>query len=192
MKIITALFFGLMLAVTPSALHAQVQNGAYKIDKITPTFVNTPEYQAGSMIHQEPNPAGKWLEVEVQFESKVDLTDELTIKYYVLINNILVTGDVTHVDVPKGRELYSVMYMSPRTLTRLLANRTATPDVIGDIGVQILVKGQAVAELSTKTGYAQGWWASMQQTAGLLVNKNQTPFAPLYWDRYEAIKPTDH
>ncbi len=61
MKTITALFFALMLVATPSALHAQAQASSFKIDKITPNFVNTPEFQAGSMIHQEPNPVGKWL-----------------------------------------------------------------------------------------------------------------------------------
>ena len=25
--------------------------------------------------------------------------------------------------------------------------------------------------------------------AGFTLNKNETPFAPLYWDRYEQIKP---
>ena len=28
----------------------------------------------------------------------------------------------------------------------------------------------------------------MPQVAGLVLNKNETPFAPLYWDRYEQIK----
>jgi hypothetical protein len=30
------------------------------------------------------------------------------------------------------------------------------------------------------------------QVAGFLLNKNETPFAPLYWDRYEQIKPAAH
>jgi hypothetical protein len=29
---------------------------------------------------------------------------------------------------------------------------------------------------------------NLPQTQGLVLNKTQTPFAPLYWDRYEAIK----
>ena len=34
--------------------------------------------------------------------------------------------------------------------------------------------------------------ATLQQVPGLLLNKNETPFAPLYWDRYEQIKPPGH
>jgi len=28
----------------------------------------------------------------------------------------------------------------------------------------------------------------MPQISGFVLNKNETPFAPLYWDRYEQIK----
>jgi hypothetical protein len=28
--------------------------------------------------------------------------------------------------------------------------------------------------------------------AGLVLNKDETPFAPLFWDRYEQIKTADH
>jgi hypothetical protein len=28
----------------------------------------------------------------------------------------------------------------------------------------------------------------MPQIAGFVLNKNETPFAQLYWDRYEQIK----
>jgi len=30
------------------------------------------------------------------------------------------------------------------------------------------------------------WFATL---AGFVLNKNETPFAPLYWDRYAQIKP---
>src|SRR5271156_684845 len=139
MKKLSVLFCGLMLAVLPSTLHAQ--QVLYKIDKITPTIIETPRYQAGSAAHEDPNPIGKWLEIEVQFEAVPELTDEMTVKYFAQVNGILLSGEVTHVDIPKGRELYSVMYVSPRTLARLLgANKTATTSIIGDVGVQLLVK----------------------------------------------------
>jgi hypothetical protein len=43
-----------------------------------------------------------------------------------------------------------------------------------------------VAEGSWK-GKGQ-WWSTMQQVNGYVLNKNETPFAPLAWDYYEAIK----
>jgi hypothetical protein len=35
---------------------------------------------------------------------------------------------------------------------------------------------------------APQWFATLPQVSGFVLNKNQTPFAPLYWDRYEQIK----
>jgi len=33
------------------------------------------------------------------------------------------------------------------------------------------------------------WFAALPPIAGFVLNKNETPFAPLYWDRYAQIKP---
>jgi hypothetical protein len=33
------------------------------------------------------------------------------------------------------------------------------------------------------------WFAALPAIAGFVLNKNETPFAPLYWDRYAQIKP---
>ena len=164
------------------------QVGAYAITKIAPAFVRTPEY---SLVGGETKRFGKneqWLEIEVQFLSKVDFTDELTFKYYVALGGKLLAGEVTHINIPKGRELYSVMYVSPRSIARLLENHAASSASLENIGIQILNKGQLVAERSFKEVGAPEWWQQMQQIPGMVLNKLETPFAPLYWDRYEAIK----
>jgi hypothetical protein len=54
--------------------------------------------------------------------------------------------------------------------------------------VQLVIKGQVLATKSFKAQGDQQWWQSLQQTAGLVLNKNQTPFSALIWDRYEQIK----
>jgi len=33
------------------------------------------------------------------------------------------------------------------------------------------------------------WFIALPPIAGFVLNKNETPFAPLYWDRYAQIKP---
>ena len=88
---------------------------------------------------------------------------------------------------PSGRDLFSVMYVSPRSISRIMDNKPVTNVAIQNAAVQILKGGQVVAEKSMK-GTGQ-WWTQGQSLTGLLINKNETPFAPLYWDRYEAIKP---
>jgi hypothetical protein len=58
------------------------------------------------------------------------------------------------------------------------------------IGVTATVNGQLAAEESIGKGKGmKGWWNNFQQgPAGLVLNKDQTPFAPLFYDYFEAIK----
>ncbi len=176
----------LLLLFLGSTGAALAQRGDYSITRISPEVVRTPDF--GMSDKRTPDP-GRWLEVEVQFQARPVSTDELQFKYYILFAGKLLAGDVTHVDVPAGRELYSVVYVSPRTIMRLLDNRPLTGAEVQNVGVQILNKGQVVAEKSFKFAQNREWWQTMQQTTGMVLNKSETPFAPLYWDRYEALKP---
>ena len=158
----------------------------YQITKVVPSVIKTPEITFTGDQRRTPH-SQQWIEFEVEFISNVPLTDELTFKYYVLIAGKCLTGEVAHVNIAKGRELRSVMYISPQSVYRLLEGKAITGADIQDLGVQILNKGQLVAEKSYKGKGA--WWQQMQQMPGMVVNKSETPFAPLYYDRYEAIKP---
>jgi len=53
--------------------------------------------------------------------------------------------------------------------------------------VQIVQQGAVKNELSLARAPVQ-WFATLPQISGFVLNKNETPFAPLYWDRYEQIK----
>ncbi|MEO6847967.1 MAG: Amuc_1102 family pilus-like protein [Chthoniobacterales bacterium] len=173
----------------------------FEITKIDPSFQKTPQYnvQYGPQIL----PRSKdWLEVDVEFswdprgrvESKY--TDELTFTYYILLNNkspqnphgTLLTGQVTHVAIAIGKGMRSVMYVSPKTLERFFDGKIPSTPAVGviDVGVTITKQGQLVASKSWKG--VGPWWSNQQQTAGYVLNKNETPYAPLFWDHYEAIK----
>ena len=125
--------------------------------------------------------------MEVEFAAAPEFTDELTFRYFILINGKLLTGEVTHVNVAAGRDNHSVMYVSPRTIARLMGNKPPTPNSIQNIGVQIVQQGAVKAESSIERAPAN-WYETMPKIPGLVLNKNETPFAPLYWDRYEQIK----
>jgi hypothetical protein len=79
------------------------------------------------------------------------------------------------------------MYVSPRALARVMGSRALTPNAVQNIAVQIVQQGAVKSELSHDRAQPQ-WFASMPAVAGSVLNKNETPFAPLYWDRYEQIK----
>jgi hypothetical protein len=180
--------FAALLIVSVAAGGFAQKPGDYKIGKISPAAVRTPQIQFDG-DQKRTGRSEQWLEVEVEFSAKPEFTEELTFKYYILFNGKLLTGEVTHVSIPEGRDLRSVMYISPRTIARLTGGKGMSASSIENVAVQILNKGALVAEESFKDAQPQ-WYMRMQQITGFVLNKNQTPFAPLYWDRYEAIKST--
>ena len=191
-----------LTALLTAPLYAQQLNPDFAINKITPEFVSTPDYQFSMGPTGKKSGKGKdFLAVEVNFgwqprQKKPEFLDELTLNYYILLNNkdrenpkgTLLSGSVTHVSLPQSKSLNSVMYLSPRSLERLFNGRapaTAASAVV-DVGVTITQQGQVVAEASWKG--KGNWWEQYSASPGYLLNKNATPFAPLVWDYYEPIK----
>jgi hypothetical protein len=168
---------------------APVGPGSVKVTKIEIAGIKSPEFQIVNGP-QKRSKLGTWLEIEVAFETKVDDIDELTFNYNVLIEKTLLDGNVTHVSIPKGPEHYSVMYIPPRALDRLMGGRPFTAASIGNAWVTILRQGQTLdsPQVNPKAAYKPTAMPNLPHLAGLLLNKNETPFAPLFYDRYEAIK----
>ena len=196
-----ALFSLVLATVAASAVQAQ-QNTEFQIVRITPDLVTTPEYSISYGPKNKKVPKNKdFIELEVSFDwqPKAKLPqflDDLTLNYYILLNNkskeypkgTLLIGSVTHTAIPQAKGMNSVMYISPRTLERFFDGKapSTVSSAIVDVGVTVTKQGQLVAEKSWK-GKGQ-WWSSLEQVNGYVLNKNETPFAPLAWDYYEAIK----
>ena len=172
--------------VLPFAIQAQVRApGAreFQITKISKNLIPTPDYGPGQ-YRAAANV--QWLEVEVEFSAAPEWTDELTLKYYILFNGRLLTGEVTHVNISGGLNR-SVMYVLPVALSRFAGNRPVLPNIVQNIAVQIVQGGAVKGELSLTRAPGQ-WFAALPPITGFVLNKNETPFAPLYWDRYAQIK----
>jgi hypothetical protein len=178
-----------LLAVLAGAVSAQtrVPGPEFQISKIAPNFISSPEFTYAGAPQYQTDLRDKWLEVEVTFSAAPEFTDELSLKYFILVNGKLLTGEVTHVNIPAARENRSVMYVTPRTLQRLLLGRPLTNNTLQNVAVQLVQQGALKSELSLNRAPAQ-WYATIPQVGGLVLNKNETPFAPLYWDRYCQIK----
>jgi hypothetical protein len=176
-----------LLAMASPATMAQRLVQDFQITKINREFVTTPvlAYAGGEAAPR--GQGGRWLQVEAEFALAPAFTDELTVRYYILFNGNIFTGEVTHVNVPGGRERRSVIYMPPHVLERYAGNRPLTLNSVPNVAVQIVQQGVVKDELSLARAAAQ-WYATVTPISGLLLNKNETPFAPLYWDRYEQIK----
>lgn len=154
-------------------------------------------------------PQKKWAEIETTFAWQPAgrdemYSDDLVVNYYVLLNNksqklplgTLLTGQTALASVPArsldpgNGNLKTVIYISPRTLERLFGGKPPSDigSAIVDIGVTFSKQGQVVAQKSLKSPGV--WWTNpqFQATPGLLLNKADTPFAPLNWDYYETVK----
>ncbi len=163
----------------------------FQITRINRNFISTPQFSYTGAQQYQTNQRDRWLEIEVEFTATPEFTDDLTFKYFILFNGRLLTGEVTHTNVPAGRDNRSVMYVSPRTLARFAGNRALTPNSVQNIAVQIVQQGSIKSEMSLVRAAPQ-WYAAVPQISGFVLNKNETPFAPLYWDRYEQIKTPAH
>ncbi|MGB8170625.1 MAG: Amuc_1102 family pilus-like protein [Chthoniobacteraceae bacterium] len=175
------------LTVTAIAASAQtpVGPGSVKLGKVQPEVVKTPEYNITGGP-QKRSKIGQWLEVEVEFETKPEDIDELTFKYTILMEKKLLDGEVTHIAIPKGRDHYSVIYVSPRAIEKLTGGKPLTGGSIENVWVEVSKQGQILDKASFRPGVPP----NLPHLAGLVLNKDETPFAPLFYDRYEAIKKT--
>jgi hypothetical protein len=153
-----------------------------KIEKISPSVTPTPEYNISGPGAQQTRPQ-KWLEIEVEFKTEPKMIDELTFKYEVLFNGKILEGEVTHVNIPDGNNHFSVMYLSPRAIERLLEGKALTGAAMEAFQVTVSRSGQTLATKSSTNRPLP----NLQRTKEL-VNKLETPFQVLWWDRYEAIK----
>ncbi len=195
MKIPAFAFAALSLAASVAAFSAPTIPAApitsknVKIEKIQPAVIGTPEFVVTGTTVKRSQPQ-KWLEIEVEFAVEgVEIVDELTFKFDVLLNGKMCPGEVTHVSIPKGRERYTIMYVSPRNLERITDGHPLNPAMIQNAWVTILRQGQVLA-LSSMKGKTVPL-PNMALTPGMLSPKADTPFAPLWSDRYEAVKPTN-
>src|SRR6266480_746731 len=176
----TILISAIIVSASVATAMAQPRGAVdFQLLKISTNFISSPQFQADQRE--------RWLEVEVSFACAPEFTDELTLKYFILVNGKLLTGEVTHVNIPAGRENRSVMYVTPKTLQRLMLGRTVTNNALQNAAVQLMQQGALKDELSAQRAAPQ-WYATLPQVAGLVLNKNETPFMPLSWDRYCQTK----
>jgi hypothetical protein len=188
MKTFAFAFAALAVAAigAPSLVPVAVTSRNVKLEKIQPAVVGTPEF---TITNTPPKRSSlqKWLEIEVEFSvADIEIIDELTFRFDVMINHKLYPGEITHVNIPKGKERYTVMYISPRNLDRITEGKQLNAGMIENIWVTISKQGQALAISNMKKD--KSIVPNLPQFPGLLTPKSETPFSVLWSDRYEAVK----
>jgi hypothetical protein len=178
----------LTLLALPSFGWAHGPAGGFQITKIDKNLITAPQYSYIGGEQITTNQRDLWLSIDTEFTSTLEVADDVVFKYFVLIGGKVLTGEVTHTNILAGRGLRSVMFAPPKVLARFNGGRPLVAASIQNIAVQIVQQG-AVKEQANLSRASAGWYTSLPQVPGFLLNKNDTPFAPLYWDRYEQIKP---
>lgn len=199
-NIITAAFVAAVLA--PCAALAQY---TVDIDKPKVEDIQSPN-NAGNVAKKSFKPKD-WMEIEVKFkiESKdkdKKFADKVTVKWYVAAKNpdknakgyILLEKEVTHVNVPIGEDVYTSIYLSPNSVMRLTGSDNVSKSDIKNVGGVFLVDGQKPVD--KKKGFfslegSKVWWNSGQLSRYdkiPLLNKAETPFKFLWWDRFAEIE----
>lgn len=178
--------------------------GAVKVDvteKPKLEDVMSPEFGG---VRSKAFRAKNWLEIEVKIkiqmkpEPKTKTCDKVTLKWYVAVENpeksstmLKLTKEIEYVNVPVGDDVFCNVYLSPASIKHLTGFDRSGKSAIKYAAFEVLIDGKVVAEATDKG--PPKWWSIQSDhiadsTTVPLLNKMETPFAAVWWDRYPEIK----
>ena len=196
----------LATVVASAAAFSLLSTGAVaqeiKADVGKPVFddLPSPDVKSGKEKTFKPK---DWLEVEAGMkisgtpeQKKVGYINTVTVKWYVGLKNpdgkgaIKLVKTINHINVPVDEEVFTSVYISPATIKRLTGKDKANKGAVEAVGIEVLVDGVKVGQASEKA--KELWWnapaLSDQSEKFPLLNKTETPFAMLWYDRYAEIQ----
>jgi hypothetical protein len=202
---------GLWLGTHPTTFAQTSAKPDNLVDLKDPTIQvqQTPDWDVKNIQKKRWKPKD-WIEIEVPFEAKapankrdLKVYDSLNFKYYVYLDSPdkdkkkILTADVTHVNIPIGETMASVVYLSPSDIFSLTGSNRAMPNMVTMWGIEVFNGTQLVGFHSSRgkspTQAGAEWWKvnnAPPQVPGLLRNKTQTPFAPLWGDYHAEVQAT--
>lgn len=198
-KILLVAVTGGVTALFPATAFAQ----AAKATAEKPTFddIQSPEF-GGSGARKAFKPKN-WLEVEAKInlamrpEPASKMAERMTVKWYVAVKNpeksgtfLLLSKEIQHANIPLSQDVYSSVYLSPASLQRLTGSDRAGKNAVEFVGYEVIVNGEVVGEETS--GSQVGWWKTASEKISRsetvpLLDKSQTPFSNMWWDRYAEI-----
>lgn len=181
------------VAVAPSVSLAQrdkpIGPGDLKVTAIAQKLVEAPSYGdfPESLGSRTSVASKRWLKVEATFSTTPEWCDELTLKYYVLMGKgqerHLYVGEVTHVNVARGQNHYSAVFIHPNTLDRYGAGQPAEAVAV------VLSYQNRPLDAGSNPSSNRRWWETLSPVTGYVLSPDQTPWSVIAFKRYEAIKP---
>ena len=188
------------LALAFSASNASAQQAKVVGDKPAFDDLRSPEFSGAKPKSFTPK---DWLEIEAKLRISMSpeplskTCERLTVKWYVAVKNpekpgsmLLLTKEVEHVNAPIEEDVYCSVYLSPSSIKRLTGFDRAGKSSVEAVGYEVLINGERVCQETNK--FKVGWWnaasdkISRSDTVPLL-NKSETPFAAMWWDRFIEV-----
>ena len=198
---IVASFAGLadVHAQVPSTTSAKEE--LVNIKKVIVSVQKTPKIQADGPTDKRWTPKD-WLEIEVDCDilkskkskdPKQNSHESVTFKYFVYLEgqskekSRILTGEVTHGNVPIEKDQHSVMYLTPSTIFDLTGKKEGNPSAVKFWGVVATVGGETVGYKVSPGAPGSAdkpWWEAPTAPAkeAALKKKSQTPFSILWAD----------
>jgi hypothetical protein len=161
----------------------------FRIASVRQKLVSPPDYRSIIMDTgaRAVSVGQNWLRIETQFESLPDWADDVQLKYYVLLgrgdNVRVLVGDITYINVAKGAQHSSGMFVEPGTLQRYGAGQVEA------VAVQLFYKGRLIDESSDPPSNNR-WWERGPTVSGLVLPPRDTPWSIFAFNKYESVKPT--
>lgn len=163
---------------------------------------------------------GRWLRIDVPFSTEKKITPEVKFKFYLegyevvepeaggkeTEKFVVLTGEVSYRDVPKGQKHFAGMFLPPASAKRYsglkASGESDWSSLKMNLRVEALDQGTPVEEvfdlqsdkekgLSGRGGKKDPDWnksADAQEIPGALLPVTETPFWPKDYKRYSQIK----
>lgn len=174
-------------------------------EAITTTFVSAPFL--GTNGNQSASRGANWLQVEFHYGTTAALTtpflDEVEFKVWIEGLDLQatdapvkgqgvavgLTGSVTYVNVPAGKDIYGVFYVHPNTLARYSSTRGYEDfDQKFNIHIEAYIGGAKMDYFDKKKENDPNWFQQLRVVPNLVYRQDQCPFLIYSPDRYPAIK----
>ncbi len=159
-----------------------------RIRRVSHSVLNTPSYNMD--LRQPTARARRWVQLECQFDTREDWTDDLEFTFYVLLRSdnpreplVLLTGTVAYVHVPAGRQHVSWFYIHPNVIARFGA--------VEGVAVELRQRGRPIAAEASSAQHRQQyrqWIERLPAREGLLMLPADTPFAMYAPDLQQMIR----
>jgi hypothetical protein len=191
------------LAVVLSAGNAVAQRANVVGEKPAFDDLPSPQFAGGKQKDFKPK---DWLELEAKLRISMSpaplskTCERLTVKWYVAVKNpekpgsmLLLTKEVEHVNAPLDEDVYCSVYLSPASIKRLTGFDRAGKSSVEAVGYEVLINGERLIQETSK--FKPGWWSAASDKISRsdtvpLLNKSETPFAAMWWDRFIEVSPS--